>query len=46
MMAIINGQRSLAYFNGDQIVGYSTQDEINQEFYKRDGELPNYKLNF
>lgn len=42
--AIINGKRALAYFEGEKIVGYSTLDEINEEFYTRN--LPRYTLSF
>ena len=42
--AVINGNRALAYFEGDRIVGYTTLEEINQEFYTRD--LPQYTLDF
>lgn len=43
-MGIINGEKVLAYFDGEDVVGYSTQDEINREFYTRD--LPNLSVNF
>jgi len=42
--AIINGQKALAYFEGDVIVGYTTLDELTTEFYTRD--LPRYNLAF
>lgn len=42
--SIINGKKALATFKGDQIVGYTTLEELNQEFYTRD--LPKYSLNF
>ena len=43
-LAMINGKRALAYFEGATIVGYTTLDEMTQEFYTRD--LPQYTLNF
>ena len=42
--SIINGKKALASFKGDVIVGYTTLDEINEEFYTRN--LPKYNLNF
>lgn len=42
--SIINGKKALASFKGEEIVGYTTLDELNGEFYTR--ELPEYKLNF
>ena len=42
--SVINGQRALAAFDGDEIVGYTTLDELTKEFYTR--ELPKYDLNF
>ena len=42
--SIINGEKALATFKGDEIVGYTTLDELNKEFYTRD--LPKYSLNF
>ena len=41
---IINGQKALATFKGDQIVGYTTLDELHAEFYTR--KLPEYTLGF
>ena len=43
-LSIINGKKALATFKGDEIVGYTTLDELNKEFYTRD--LPKYSLNF
>lgn len=40
----VNGKKALATFEGDKIVGYSTLEEIQEQFYKRD--LPKYDLNF
>lgn len=42
--SIINGQKALATFKGEEIVGYTTLDELNQEFYRR--KLPEYSLKF
>ena len=42
--SIINGEKALATFKGDEIVGYTTLDELNKEFYTRD--LPKFSLNF
>lgn len=42
--SIINGQKALATFKGEEIVGYTTLDELNREFYRR--ELPEYSLKF
>lgn len=42
--SIINGEKALATFKGTKIVGYTTLDELNKEFYTRD--LPKYSLNF
>lgn len=42
--SIINGEKALATFQGNEIVGYTTLDEIQKEFYTR--ELPKYELNF
>ena len=44
MLAVINGQKALAFFTGDQIIGYTTQEELNKEFYMRE-DLPQYNLN-
>lgn len=43
-LSIINGHRALAYYEGENIVGYTTLDEMNKEFYTR--VLPQYTLNF
>ena len=43
-LSVINGKKALATFKGDEIVGYTTLDELNKEFYTRD--LPKYSLNF
>ena len=43
-LSVINGKKALATFKGDEIVGYTTLDELNKEFYTRD--LPTYSLNF
>lgn len=43
-LSMINGKRALATFKGDEIIGYTTLDEINKEFYTR--KLPEYKLDF
>lgn len=43
-LSIINGHKALAYFEGTQIVGYTTLDEMTKEFYTRN--LPQYELNF
>lgn len=43
-LSIINGHKALAYFQGQNIVGYTTLDEMNKEFYTRD--LPEYNLDF
>ena len=42
--SIINGKKALATFKGERIVGYTTLEELNKEFYTR--ELPEYQLNF
>lgn len=42
--SIINGKKALATFKGEEIVGYTTLDELNEEFYTRN--LPKYNLNF
>lgn len=44
-LSIINGKKALATFKGDRIVGYTTLDELNKEFYTRD-DLPEYSLSF
>ena len=41
---IVNGVRVLAAYKGDEIVGYITLEELNQEFYTR--KLPEYNLKF
>ena len=43
-LSIINGNKALAYFEGAEIVGYTTLEEINREFYTRN--LPEYFLDF
>ena len=43
-LSVINGKKALATFKGDEIVGYTTLDELNKEFYTRD--LPKFSLNF
>lgn len=43
-LAEINGKKALATFKGEEIVGYTTLEELNKEFYTR--ELPQYNLNF
>ena len=43
-LAEINGKKALATFEGDEIVGYTTLEELNKEFYTRD--LPQYNLSF
>lgn len=40
----INGEKALACFEGQRIVGYTTLDEINREIYTKD--LPKCNLNF
>ena len=44
VLSIINGKKALATFKGEDIVGYTTLEELNKEFYTRD--LPQYNLNF
>ena len=44
ILSEINGKKALATFVGDEIEGYSTLEEIQEQFYKRD--LPKYDLNF
>lgn len=44
-LSVINGQKALATFKGDEIVGYTTLEELNKEFYTRE-DLPQYNLNF
>ena len=36
----VNGQKALGYMEGEELVGYTLLDEINQEFYS--GNLPEY----
>lgn len=43
-LSVINGKKALATFKGEDIVGYTTLEELNEEFYTRD--LPQYNLNF
>ena len=33
MKAIINGKLSLAYFEGDKIVAYTSWEEVNRQMY-------------
>ncbi len=40
----VGGKKALAYFEGDEVVGYTTLDEINKAFYTKD--LPEYMLDF
>jgi len=42
--AEINGQKAIAYFEKEEIVGYRTLDEINTAFYCQD--LPRYTVPF
>lgn len=44
VLSVINGKKALATFKGEDIVGYTTLEELNKEFYTRD--LPQYNLNF
>lgn len=44
VLSVINGKKALAAFKGEDIVGYTTLEELNKEFYTRD--LPQYTLNF
>lgn len=44
-LSVINGEKALATFQGEEIVGYTTLDELNKEFYTRD-DIPQYSLNF
>lgn len=44
-LSVINGKKALATFKGDKIVGYTTLDELNKEFYTRE-DLPEYNLSF
>ena len=39
-----NGKKAQATFKSEKIVGYTTLEELNKEFYTR--ELPQYSLNF
>lgn len=43
-LAEINGQKALAYFEGQEIVGYTTMDELLNELHSR--KLQQYELNF
>lgn len=43
-LSVINGEKALATFKGEEIVGYTTLEELNKEFYTR--ELPQYSLDF
>lgn len=42
-LAVINGQKALAFYAGEEIIGYTTQEELNKEFYTRE-DLPHYNL--
>ena len=42
--SVINGKMALATFRGEKIIGYTTLEEINAEFFKKD--LPKYELKF
>ena len=44
VLAVINGQKALAFYEGEEIIGYTTQEELNKEFYTRE-DLPQYNLN-
>ena len=44
VLSVINGKKALATFKGEDIVGYTTLEELNKEFYTRD--LPQYNLHF
>lgn len=44
ILSEVNGQKALATFEGEKIIGYTTLDELNKEFYNRD--LPKYDLKF
>lgn len=44
ILSEINGEKALAYFEGQKIVGYTTLNEINKELYTRN--LPKYELDF
>ena len=44
VLSVINGKKALVTFKGEDIVGYTTLEELNKEFYTRD--LPQYNLNF
>ena len=35
-LVCINGQKALANYKGNSIVGYTTLDELQREFYTRD----------
>lgn len=45
-MSVINGQKALATFKGEEIVGYTTLEELNKAFYVREDSLPEYSLSF
>lgn len=34
--AIVNGQKALASYSGDEITGYTTLEELMQVFYSKD----------
>lgn len=44
ILSIINGEKALALFQNDAIVGYTTLEELQHEFYTR--QLPSYTLAF
>ena len=44
ILSIINGKKALATFEGEKIIGYTTLDELQEQFYTR--ELPKYDLKF
>lgn len=45
VVSIINGNNALAYYEGEQIVGYTTLEELNREFYTRKN-VPSIELDF
>lgn len=44
ILTIINGKKALATFEGENIIGYTTLEELQEQFYTR--KLPNIDLNF
>lgn len=46
LLAMVNGKRALAYVSkeGEKPQGYSYLDEINDEFCRREEEIPKYDL--